>query len=113
VDTREGYARVSKAQSKGRLNKQTKVAKVRDVRLNDLALHALELLKPHTYTPGGCIFRSPRYDADFKTEKSQREIFTRIKKRSACATDRSTTRDTLTRNWREAKLYAHNLLIFQ
>lgn len=42
IDFRSGYARVSKAQSKGRLNDRTKVAEVRDVLLNERALHALQ-----------------------------------------------------------------------
>jgi integrase len=82
VDFRERYVRVSKAQSKGRLNDRTKVAEVRDVRLNDRALHALHVIKPLTYLLDGCVFRSPRYkDAAFKTEKAQRTVFTRLLKK--------------------------------
>jgi len=80
IDSREGYARVSKAQSKGRLNNRTKISEVRDVRLNERALHALEVVKPYTAEIGGCVFRSHRYGAEFKTEKSQRIIFTRALK---------------------------------
>jgi integrase len=49
IDFVSNYARVSKAQSKGRLNDRMKVAKIRDVCLNDRALHALQVLKPLTF----------------------------------------------------------------
>ena len=82
VDFPSRYARVSKARSKGRLNHRTKVAEVRDVLLNERALHALQTVKPYTYLAGECIFTSPRnLDEAFKTEKSQRNIFTRMLKK--------------------------------
>lgn len=61
IDWRSGYARVEKAQSKGQLNNRTKVAKVRDVKLNDRALHALRELKPLTFAhPSGRVFIAPQ-----------------------------------------------------
>lgn len=73
--------RVDKAQSKGILNDQTKVAKVRDVLLNDRALSALRRAKALTFLAGGCVFVSQRTGDEFKTEKSQRYVFTRALKK--------------------------------
>jgi integrase len=76
----ENYARICKAQSKGRLNEQTKVAKVRDALLNERALHALAIMRPHSEAAGSCIFRSARYDADFETERAVRDMFNKALK---------------------------------
>jgi integrase len=80
IDLREGYARVSKARPKGRLNNRTKIAEVRDVRLNERALHALEAVKQYSSSMNECVFQSHRYNVEFKTEKSQRIIFTKVLK---------------------------------
>lgn len=81
VDFRQGYARVTKAQSKGRLNSQTKTARVRDVLLNDRSRHALQIAKAHTFLAGEHVFCSARTGDAFKTEKSQRYVFTRLLKK--------------------------------
>jgi len=81
IDLRKAYARVAKAQSKGRLNTQTKNARSRDVALNERALHALQVAKSLTYLAGGCVFASSRSGEGFKTEKSQRYVFTRVLKK--------------------------------
>lgn len=71
------YARVSKAQSKSRLNDRTKNSTVRDVRLNERALHTLEIARSITYRPGNVhVFESPRFGVAFKTEKSMRVVIT-------------------------------------
>ena len=75
IDWFQKTARVDKAQSKGRLNDQTKTAKVRDVMLTEQALHALDVMKPLTYLKQGEIFRSPRTGESWKTDKSPREPF--------------------------------------
>jgi integrase len=87
IDFRRKYARVEKAQSKGRLNEQTKTAKVRDVLLNDRALHALKIAKALTYLADGAVF-APYFALHdlqpgdgYKTEKAQRSVFTRALKR--------------------------------
>ena len=77
IDLRENYVRVSKAQSKGRLNDRTKNSTVRDVRLNERALHALEVARSITYRPGNAhVFESPRFGVAFKTEKAMRVVIT-------------------------------------
>lgn len=87
VDFRRNYIRISKAQSKGRLNTQTKTAKVRDVMLNDRALHALKFAKTLTYLKGGAVIAPYHGVGDYKpgdgykTEKAQRSVFTRIQRR--------------------------------
>lgn len=78
IDFRRGYARVCKAQSKGILNDQTKTSKVRDVALNERALNALSICRPLTFSSTGPIFASAYTGTGFKTEKSQRVIFTSI-----------------------------------
>jgi integrase len=81
IDFVSNYARVSKAQSKGHLNDRTEIAEVRDVCLNDRALHALQAVKPLTFLAGDCVFKSHRYsDAELKTEKSQRIALTHVLK---------------------------------
>lgn len=81
VDFRSGYMRIDKAQSKGRLNNTTKTAKVRDVLLNERALHALQVLKALTILRGDHVFLSPRTTLPYVTEKSQRDVFTRTLKK--------------------------------
>jgi len=87
IDLKRHYARVAKAQSKGRLNDQTKTATVRDVILNERALHALKAIKPYTYLAGGPVFASPgktgykQPGEGYKTEKAQRMVFTRTLKK--------------------------------
>lgn len=75
IDWNNRTARVSKAQSKGRLNDQTKTGKERDVMLTDHALHALAVLKPITYMAQDTIFRSPRTGDSWLTDKSPRAPF--------------------------------------
>lgn len=75
IDWFQKQARVSKAQSKGRLNDQTKTAKVRDVMLTSRALNALNVMKPLTYLNQEQIFRSPRTGESWKTDKSPRDPF--------------------------------------
>lgn len=84
INFKRKYARIEKAQSKGRLNEQTKNAKVRDVALNDRALHALSVAKEICYRKDGAVFE-PHKPVDgheagsgFKTEKAQRKVFTRF-----------------------------------
>lgn len=83
VDFRAGYVRVAKARSKGRLNDRTKTAVVRDVLLNDQSRQALQEAKALTFLAGGAVFRSSRYhqQTEFKTEKAQRQVFTRALKK--------------------------------
>lgn len=87
IDFTKHYARVQKAQSKGRLNEQTKTAKVRDVALNSRALHALQAAKGLTFLAGGAVFEPHDPNAGyepgdgFKTEKSQRKQFTQVLKK--------------------------------
>lgn len=81
IDFRRGYARVEKAQSKGRMNDRTKTAKVRDVLLSSRALEALAIAKPLTFLAGAEVFRSPRTGEAYTTEKSQRFVFTRALKK--------------------------------
>lgn len=81
IDLRRGYARVEKAQSKGRLNYQTKTKKVRDVLLSSRAQEALRIAKPLTFLAGEQVFRSPRTGEAYTTEKSQRFVFTRALKK--------------------------------
>jgi integrase len=76
VDLRQGYARVSKARSKGRDNASTKNAKARDVRLNDEAMRALKAMKARTYLAGKEVFLSQDGEP-YRTEKAHRAIFTR------------------------------------
>lgn len=89
IDWFNKTARVEKAQTKGRLNDQTKTAKMRDVMLTDQALHALDIMKPLTYLKQGQIFRSPRTGEPWMTDKSPRAPFgetlrkLKIRKRNA------------------------------
>lgn len=76
IDLRGSYARVSKAQSKGRLNNETKTYRMRDVMLNERARHALSVCATLTKREGGHVFRSSRTGQHFKTEKAPRVIFT-------------------------------------
>lgn len=75
IDFREGIARVAKAQSKGVLNEQTKTSKIRDVILNERAIHALKQMKPHTRLLDAEVFRSPRTGEAWATEKPPRDAF--------------------------------------
>lgn len=83
VDFRQGYVRVEKALSKGRMNDRTKTAVVRDVLLNERSRNAMQQAKAMTFLAGGSVFRSSRYhnQEQFKTEKAQRLVFTRALKK--------------------------------
>jgi len=83
VDFRQGYVRVAKALSKGRMNDRTKTAVVRDVLLNNRSRNAMQKAKALTFLAGGAVFRSSRYhnQEQFKTEKAQRMVFTRVLKK--------------------------------
>lgn len=81
IDFRTAYMRIEKAQSKGRLNDKTKTATVRDVLLNERALHALNALKPLTLLRGAHLFVSPRTCLPYATEKAQRLIFSQALKK--------------------------------
>ena len=86
IDLRKGIAHVRKAQSKGRLNEQTKTARGREVLLNQRALHALKIAKALTYLEGAHVFKSPRYKNDYwKTDKGPRLVFTAALKRMGIA----------------------------
>jgi integrase len=76
VDEHRDYVRVSKAQSKGRLNDCTKNSTIRDVLLNERTLHALEVARSISYHADSHVFKSPRLGIEFKTEKSPRDVFT-------------------------------------
>lgn len=75
IDWYSKTVRVCKAQTKGRLNDQTKTAKIRDVMLTDQALHALDVMKPLTYLGQSHVFKSPRTGESWKTDKSPRAPF--------------------------------------
>lgn len=79
-DLRGSYARVCKAQSKGRLNNETKTYRMRDVMLNERARHALGVCEHLTKREGGHVFVSSRTGQQFKTEKAPRVICTEILK---------------------------------
>jgi len=80
VDLKSGYARISKARSKGRDNAQTKNAKARDVSLNGEAMDALRRMKAKTYLKGKEVFLTQEGEP-YRTEKAQRMVFTRILKK--------------------------------
>lgn len=81
IDWAAETARVDKAQSAGRLNRQTKTAKVRDVMLNARALHALQVMKQWTMLADAQIFVSPRTGESWKTDKAPRVKFVAALKR--------------------------------
>ena len=78
IDWRQGLAYVRKAQSKGRLNQQTKTAHAREVLLNERAMNALKQAKPWTYMNGDRIFMSPRYRQQYwRNDQQPRLVFTK------------------------------------
>nr|WP_228276812.1 site-specific integrase [Marinobacter sp. JSM 1782161] len=76
LDLRKGVALVSKAQSKGLLNARTKTGAAREVLLSPRAKAALKKVKPLTYLAGGHVFRSPRTNESWKTDRGPRIVFT-------------------------------------
>lgn len=79
IDFRSGYARVEKAQTKGRLNLQTKTARHREVALNDRAIAALKSIRHLTATsPSGCIFIAPQTQEPIASDQAPGRVWRKV-----------------------------------
>tara|TARA_R110002094_G_scaffold1923_4_gene8118 strand:- start:29554 stop:30372 length:819 start_codon:yes stop_codon:yes gene_type:complete len=76
IDWNRGAVKVSKTRIRGQLNHQTKTNRAREVFLNDKAKEALYEAKKLTYQFGEQVFRSPRTNEAWLTDKPPRVIFT-------------------------------------
>lgn len=76
IDWNRGVAMVSKTRIRGQLSHKTKTNKTREVLLNAPAKEALYEAKKLTYKLGEQVFRSPRTDEAWLTDKPPRVVFT-------------------------------------